>query len=421
MAGHIQDRWYKTEPGPDGKPQKVKTDRYGTGMRYRARYVGPDGTEKSRSFPDRQKRKADEWLANIEADMSRGQYLDPKAALTTFRQYAEKWLKSQTTDLNTRSSVDAQIRLHAIPYLGSRPMGAFDPSHIREWLSTLEKAVPASSYRRVIFGNVSGIFTAAVEDRLRTTNPCRSRSVTPPGRAPARVRPWTTEQAFAVRAGLPERFRAMADAGGGCGLRQGEIFGLPLDEVNFDTGWLHVGCQVKVVGGHLVFAPPKRGKVRDVPLPDVIGRAFKAHLEAFPAAEVTLPWLTPDGPPLTKTLLFSRAEGGAVRRSDFNTYAWKPALVAAAIIPEPGKGERHQAAREHGMHALRHFYASVLLDAGENIKALSGYLGHSDPGFTLRVYTHLMPSSDRRARRAVDSLYGAADSLVDGPQTAQGE
>lgn len=35
------------------------------------------------------------------------------------------------------------------------------------------------------------------------------------------------------------------------------------------------------------------------------------------------------------------------------------------------------------MHALRHFYASVLLDTGENIKALSSYLGHGDPGFTL--------------------------------------
>ncbi|MBW8704038.1 Tyrosine recombinase XerD [Streptomyces sp. MBT84] len=42
------------------------------------------------------------------------------------------------------------------------------------------------------------------------------------------------------------------------------------------------------------------------------------------------------------------------------------------------------------MHAVRHFYASVLLDAGESIKALSQYLGHSDPGFTLKVYTHLM-------------------------------
>ncbi|SFL90599.1 tyrosine-type recombinase/integrase [Streptomyces pini] len=71
------------------------------------------------------------------------------------------------------------------------------------------------------------------------------------------------------------------------------------------------------------------------------------------------------------------------------------------------------------MHALRHFYASVLLDAGENIKALSTYLGHSDAGFTLRVYTHLMPSSEERTRRAVDSVYEGAVSPPDGPQTAQ--
>ena len=39
------------------------------------------------------------------------------------------------------------------------------------------------------------------------------------------------------------------------------------------------------------------------------------------------------------------------------------------------------------MHALRHFYASVLLDAGESVRALAEYLGRADPAFTLRVYT----------------------------------
>ena len=43
MAGHIQDRWYKTENDDNGKPRRVKTDRHGTGMRYRARYIGPEG------------------------------------------------------------------------------------------------------------------------------------------------------------------------------------------------------------------------------------------------------------------------------------------------------------------------------------------------------------------------------------------
>jgi site-specific recombinase XerD len=60
------------------------------------------------------------------------------------------------------------------------------------------------------------------------------------------------------------------------------------------------------------------------------------------------------------------------------------------------------------MHALRHFYASVELEAGTSIRALAEYLGHSDPGFTLRVYTHLMPSSENRARQAVDNVLANA-------------
>jgi hypothetical protein len=70
------------------------------------------------------------------------------------------------------------------------------------------------------------------------------------------------------------------------------------------------------------------------------------------------------------------------------------------------------------MHALRHFYASVLIDAGESVKAVAEYLGHTDPGFTLRVYAHLFPSSDERARQAVDNVFAhpeASQSAVAPP------
>ncbi|MEV3872854.1 site-specific integrase [Streptomyces sp. NPDC049906] len=421
MAGHVQDRWFKTEEDTNGKETRVKTDRHGTGLRYRARYMGPDGTEKSKSFRDGQKRLAEKWLTRIEADMDSGLYTDPGAGKTTFRQYTEKWMKAQTTDLTTRESVNVQLRRHAIPYLGSRPLGSFKPEHIRDWLSDLERAVPAASYRRVIFSSVSAVLAAAVDDEYLRRNPCRASTVTAPSRTTRRVVPWTAEQTFAVRRGLPTEYRAMVDLGGGCGLRQGEIFGLPVDQVGFDSGWVHVAFQVKVAEGKLVFAPPKRQKERDVPLPDSVARVLKRHMEACPPVEVTLPWLRPDGEPVTKRLFFARPDGdGAVRRTDFNTRFWKPALVGAGIISEPEPGERYQAARQHGMHALRHFYASVLLDGGENIKALSTYLGHTDPGFTLRVYTHLLPSSEGRTRRAVDRLYDGAESGPDGPQTAQG-
>ncbi|MET8577215.1 site-specific integrase [Streptomyces sp. NPDC005012] len=418
MAGHIQDRWFKVEIGPDGKRIKVKTERHGVGLRYRARYVAPDGSEKSKSFPDKQKRLAENWLTNIEADMSRGQYIEPRAARTTFRAYAERWLAVLTTDLTSRAAVEGRLRLHALPYLGARPIGSFQPEHIREWTRHLEGAVASAAYRRLIFDAVSSVFNAAVDDRLLASNPCRARSVKAPRPVPSRVHPWTADQVFAVRAGLPARYRAVVDVGAGCGLRQGEIFGLAVDNIG-DLGWLYVRQQVKKVRGTLVFAPPKRGKVRDVPLDPEVSSALSEHMKRFPPVEVTLPWLTPTGPKVTRRLVFTSGVGMALWSNAFNDQAWKPALASAGIIKTPEKGQRYAAAREHGMHALRHFYASVLLDAGENIKALSLYLGHSDPGFTLRVYTHLMPSSEARTRKAISAMYRAAGHAHDGPETAQ--
>ena len=139
MAGHIQDRWYKTEPGPDGRSRRTKSERYGSGMRYRARYVGPDGAEKSRSFPDKQKRLAETWLAQIAADLTRGQYVDPAAGKVTFQMYATRWLRSQTTNVSTIDAIDQRFRLHIFPHIGSRSMSAFLPAHIREWESAARR------------------------------------------------------------------------------------------------------------------------------------------------------------------------------------------------------------------------------------------------------------------------------------------
>ncbi|MFD9999827.1 tyrosine-type recombinase/integrase [[Kitasatospora] papulosa] len=404
MAGHVQDRWYKTSTAPDGSTTRVKTERHGNGSRYRARYVGPDGTERSKAFPDRQKRLAEQWLAQIEADMSRGQYIDPRAARVTFKGYAEKWLKAHNADLSSQIVTEQRLRLHAFPILGTRPLSSFRPEHLRELVSTLEANPGVSgAYARNIYGDVRAVLSAAVDDGLLPRNPCSAKSVRPPTVERRRVVPWLPAQVQAVREALTERYRAMVDTGAGCGLRQGEIVGLAEEAIDFKFGSLRVIRQVKLIRGKAVFAPPKCGKERDVPLPPSIAVALRAHMDTYKPVEITLPWRKPDGPKVTARLLFTNAANGIVWRSNFNVQDWKPALALAGLIPDAGPDGKYNSAREHGMHALRHFYASVLLDAGENIKAVSQYLGHTDPALTLRVYAHLMPSSQERTTRAVDN------------------
>lgn len=54
------------------------------------------------------------------------------------------------------------------------------------------------------------------------------------------------------------------------------------------------------------------------------------------------------------------------------------------------------------------------------IKALASYLGHADPGFTLRIYTHLLPASEDRTRRAIDRAFGETSPPGGGPTTNDG-
>jgi integrase len=59
-----------------------------------------------------------------------------------------------------------------------------------------------------------------------------------------------------------------------------------------------------------------------------------------------------------------------------------------------------------GLHALRHFYASVLIAAGQSVKVVAERLGHSNAAMTLNVYSHLWPADEDKTRQAIDDVFG---------------
>ncbi|WP_318240804.1 site-specific integrase [Janibacter melonis] len=255
-----------------------------------------------------------------------------------------------------------------------------------------------------MFANVSTVFTAAVDDELIPKNPCKAPSVRKPRSDPKKLVPWTSKRVLAVRDALPDRYQIVVWLGAGLVLRQGEIFGLSPDDIDFDASEVHVRRQVKLFSSNRqVFGLPKGRKTRKVPLPDAVADAITAYMTAHPPVEVTRPWMTIDGKPTTVSLLLTTREKGAMNCNYFNTYLWRPALERAGV-PD---------LRENGCHALRHFFASTALHEGETIKAVSEYLGHADPGFTLRTYTHLMEGSSERTRRAIDTAFLGEDEEGD--------
>jgi integrase len=296
-----------------------------------------------------------------------------------------------------------------LPHLGRLQLAAVTASVIRGWDRSLREAGLSERYRLTLFTNLSALFTAAQDDGLIARNPFVGKSVRKPRPTKEKVVPWPAPQVWRVQAALPDRFRILVDLAAGLGLRQGECFGLAVDDIDTVRGVVHVRRQVKTVRYHRVFALPKYDKDREVPLPGPVADALTAHLRAYPATPVTLPWNVASGAEVTVPLVVTSVRSLAVAANDFNRNYWKDALDACGV-----PSGRY----ENGMHDLRHFFASTLLEQGVSIKAVAEWLGHADPAFTLATYTHLMPSSDARTRDAIESAY-AARTEPDGPTTAQ--
>lgn len=96
-----------------------------------------------------------------------------------------------------------------------------------------------------------------------------------------------------------------------------------------------------------------------------------------------------------------------MRADPYSKGVWRPGLVKIGLASEPIRDARGRKRfvndPRDGMHALRHYYASVLLADGVSIRELAEYLGHGDPGFTLRTYIHMLPDSHERAIKAIDA------------------
>lgn len=363
--------------------------------RYVVNYRDPEDRQRRKSF--RRKVDAEAFRNTVEADKLRGTYLDVDAGRITFRQYADEWLASRTFDRTTYEATELRLRVHVLPVIGHLQLRQIKPTAIQSLMRSMELS---DTYRRVILANVSAVFGAAVDDDLIAKNPCKAGSVTRPAVVRRKVVPWPVERVNAMHDALPARYRLAVTLGSGLGLRQGEIFGLSPADFDFLGGTVEIRRQVRILAGNkLVFALPKGRKTRTVPLPTSVGVEVNSHMTAFPPARVELPWNTPENDhQVAVGLLLTTRERSALNRNYFNSNLWRGAQRRAGV--EPNRG--------NGTHALRHWYASVLLDAGESIRAVSEYLGHSDPGFTLRTYTHLMPSSAERTRAAVDAAFTAA-------------
>ena len=198
------------------------------------------------------------------------------------------------------------------------------------------RGLPASgNHARAIYTTLATVLNSAVADKLIPSSPCHEANIkrARPKPASRKTVPWTAGQVEAVREALPASDRILVDLGAWLGLRQGEIFGLAVEDLDFLRKVVHVRRQVRIVRTRLVFALPKGGKERDILMPDTVALALAAHLAGHPAAPVTLAWEEPGGKAVTAALVLRSPTGLAINRNSFNPHVWKPTLQRRASRP----------------------------------------------------------------------------------------
>jgi integrase len=425
----VRDLWFTT--GTRGPKRKTARhpDRGGDRDSKRWLVVWQDGSGRERTKAFAVKQRAADYGARMEADASRGEYIDPSAGQVLVGALAAKWLRLREVSAGSAKRYESAYRIHIAPVFGERQAGSVRPSEVAEWSRGLA-AQPST--RHMALTILTGVFDLAVADKARKDNPVRSGVVTRPKRTRSvRADPWDAARVLAV-AEACGAYRVVPLVAAGLGLRQGECFGLGFDDFDFEAGVVNVRRQLAQFGSQWVFKLPKGGKERVVPLPRGVAALVTASSKT-PAdlresrpdmSAVTLPWLNEDGSIsqrlISVPLLFTE-DGEHLRFRAWNRNVWKPALEAVGLLP-PGSRRSLPAARQHGMHSLRHWYSTHLLDNGVSLAACMEFLGHSRESAPLAigVYGHVTPEAFDRARVAVDTaLFKPRLVASDGTRTEQ--
>lgn len=350
---------------------------------WRARYRDSGGQEHARHFrfrdnPRDPQNSAQHWLDQVTASVVTGTYTDPRHARTTVGEWSARWLESYKSN---RASTVRQAEVHVKVInatFGDRPLKDVRPSEVKAWIVKLQETY-ATSTVYALHRRLGQLYADAVHDGLLPRSPV-SRRTSPPS---PKQRPYvaTTEQVWALHDALPEHFRSVVLLGAFAGLRAGEMVALRTQDVDFMRGVITPAIQYPGV--------PLKTEMSKTPIP--IPHELALELNRVPTA-----WGSDHlvvgafGRPVTPTTV---------------DVAFKRARATVVGLPD---GFR--------VHDLRHYFASLLIASGLDVKVVQTRLRHASAKTTLDVYGHIWPDKDESARVAVasvlnDRFAARADSL----------
>lgn len=307
--------------------------------------------------------KRDAWLA--------AQKAAPLAlSAQTVREWAVTWRAVYGSDAGYSQARTIEIDVRRLcAYMGQMQLRDVQQVHVQAYAQTV--AHYAKSTVSKIKTTTQRIFAAALANGYILRDPCAGVKWAHAGEGTHRfLEPWEIQVISANwrehHAGIWALLMLYA------GLRRGEALALRWEDIDGDV--IHVRHGVHFESNEPVLGDPKTpAAVRDIPVAPQLREALQSAPRACPFVCTSA-----DGRPVSGS---AWARGWA---------AWNHAMQRAAGRPFSVRA-----------HDLRHTFASMLYDAGVDIKTAQLLLGHTSPELTMRIYTHL---SDTKKAANLDRL-----------------
>lgn len=369
--------------------------------------VNPEtGKPKRVFFYGRTRQEVAEKLNKAIHNQSLGTFVTPSKII--FSSWLDIWLfeyKRLSVRPSTFESYEYLTRVHIKPTLGKLYLKDIRSDHLQKLYNEKYRSGKidgtgglSSRTVRYIHNIICEALSCAVKNNLLNNNVADTDIITLPRKEKREIRILTIDEQKAFLEALDgERLRAAFILALGSGIRQGELLALRWQEdIDLKQGIININRTVKRVKTFdgksknktkIIFQEPKtKSSKRTIPLPAGVIQEIKEHRkrqleEKLLAGEVYY----------DNDLVFCN-ELGKITEPATLTRIYKRILKKAELS-------------DMNLHALRHTYATRLLEANEHPKVVQELLGHSDISMTLNTYSHVMPELKKAAADKINFLF----------------
>ena len=316
-----------------------------------------------------------------------------------FEELAEKWFEEYAR-LNLRNTSFArmkQLTKRVYPAIGYMKVNKITARHIQQFVNDLsfnaknmQTGKPLA--RKTVIHHlsfISDVFSYAVKMSMVSDNPCSRVSI--PKGEPKEKEIYSIEEVERLfellEEDAPLKYRAFMILAVYSGFRRGEMMGLEWKDVNFNDNVISVRrtSNYTKTNGYYTDTTKTHKSQRTLKFPDVVMNLLK-ELKADQERQAGLmgdKWVNTDR-------LFIKDNGEPLFCG--MPYLWLERFCKKHDMPF------------HGLHSIRHFFASSLIHANVDIAAVSSALGHSAITTTSSIYLHAFQDANARASEAIAAV-----------------